>query len=49
LIALVDENDAHQVVMLELLRGRAGRLVTTWPLVTETSHMLDIDVRATDG
>jgi predicted nucleic acid-binding protein len=29
-----------------LLRDTVGRLITTWPVVTETSHMLDFEPRA---
>lgn len=32
--------------MKELLQGTAGRLITTWPVVTETAPMLDVDARA---
>ena len=46
LIALFDRDDAHHAAMKELLQGTAGRLITTWPVVTETSHMLDFDARA---
>lgn len=46
LIALFDRDDAHHVGIRELLRGTARRLVTTWPAITEASHLLDFDVRA---
>lgn len=46
MIASFDKDDAHHAVMKDPLRGAAGRLVTTWPVVTETSHMLDFDARA---
>lgn len=46
LIALFDKDDAHQVAVRALLRETAGRLITTWPVLTETSHMLDFDHRA---
>ncbi len=46
LIALFDGDDAHHAAIKELLRGTAGRLITTWPVLTEVSHMLDFDVRA---
>jgi len=44
-ISLFDSDDAHHTAMKDLLRDAAGRLITTWPVVTETSHMLDFDVR----
>jgi predicted nucleic acid-binding protein len=46
LIALFDRDDAHHQAIRRLLRDTAGRLVTTWPVVTETSHMLDFEPRA---
>lgn len=46
LIALFDKDDAHHAPTKELLRAVAGRLITTWPVVTEASHMLDFDPRA---
>ena len=46
LIALFDNDDTHHTAMKDLLRGSAGRLITTWPVVTEASHMLDFDARA---
>lgn len=46
LIALFNRDDAHHAAMRGLLRDTAGRLITTWPVVTETSHMLDFEPRA---
>lgn len=46
LIALFDRDDAHHAAMRGLLRDTAGRLITTSPVVTETSHMLDFEPRA---
>jgi uncharacterized protein len=46
LIALFDRDDRHHTAVKGLLRDTAGRLITTWPVVTETSHMLDFDARA---
>lgn len=46
LIALFDKDDRHHAAMRALFRDAAGRLITTWPVVTETSHMLDFDARA---
>ncbi|MFO7590049.1 MAG: PIN domain-containing protein [Acidimicrobiia bacterium] len=46
LIALFDKDDRHHAAMRALFRDSAGRLITTWPVVTETSHMLDFDARA---
>ncbi len=38
LIALFNSDDAHHTAMKDLLRDAAGRLITTWPVVTEASH-----------
>ena len=46
LIALFDKDDAHHDAIRELLRTTAGRLMTTWPVITEASHMLDFEARA---
>lgn len=46
LIALFDRDDAHHAAIKNLLRDTSGHLITTWPVLTETSHMLDFDVRA---
>jgi uncharacterized protein len=46
LIALFDKDDAHHATVKGLLRETAGRLITTWPVITETAHMLDFDPRA---
>jgi uncharacterized protein len=46
LIALFDRGDAHHAGVRDLIRDRPSRLITTWPVVTEVSHMLDFDVRA---
>ncbi len=44
LIALFDKNDRFHEVTKEFLRGYSGSLMTTWPVITETSHMLDFHV-----
>lgn len=46
LIALFDKDDGHHAAIKRLLHDTAGRWITTWPVVTETSHMLDFDARA---
>jgi len=39
LIALFDKNDSyHQAI--SFVKGYNGKLLTTWPVVTEASHML---------
>jgi len=46
LIALFDRSDAHHSGVRDLIRDRPAQLISTWPVVTEVSHMLDFDVRA---
>ena len=46
IIALFTSNDRHHEAVTEYLKGYRGTLTTTWPVVTEASHMLSYDVRA---
>ncbi len=46
LIALFDGHDRHHARILEILRQTRAGLITTWPVVTETCHMLDFSVDA---
>lgn len=46
LIALFDRSDAHHSGVRDLIGDRPAQLISTWPVVTEVSHMLDFDVRA---
>ncbi len=48
LIALFGQDDAHHEVIRELLRATVGRLMTTWPVITEASDMLDFEACAAD-
>jgi len=45
LIALFDRDDRFHKVVRGFMEGYRGRLITTWPVVTETTHVLDFDVR----
>jgi predicted nucleic acid-binding protein len=45
LIALFDRNDRFHAAVAGFLEGYKGRLITTWPVITETTHMLDFNVR----
>jgi len=40
LIAWIDAADAHHAAVRELLDGFRGELVSTWPVLTETCHLL---------
>lgn len=46
LIALFDRDDRYHQQVLTFLKNYRGQLITTWPVITETLHMLDFDVRA---
>lgn len=43
-IALFDRDDAYHGPVVAFLRQYRGSLVTTWPVITETSHMLGFNV-----
>ena len=44
LIALFDKDDKFHAIVKTFLQKYAGQLVTTWPVITETMHMLDFNV-----
>ena len=46
LITLFDKSDSYHAQSVEFLKRYTGTLLTTWPVVTETSHMLGFSVRA---
>ncbi len=39
-LALANRKDAHHRVATTTLRGLRARLITTWPVMTETCHLL---------
>ena len=41
LIALFDKHDTYHKRALAFIKNNDGPLITTWPVVTEVSHMLD--------
>lgn len=41
IIALFDKNDQHHQKIIGFLKNYKGRLVSTWPVLTEAMHMLD--------
>ncbi|MFP4484862.1 MAG: type II toxin-antitoxin system VapC family toxin [Spirochaetota bacterium] len=49
LIALFDRDDDFHKPALAFVRDNTATLVSTWPVATEVSHMLDFDVRAQLG
>ena len=49
IIALFDRSDKYHLQIRATLHDGDFRLLTTWPAITEASHMLDFDVRAQLG
>ena len=49
LIALFDKDDKHHSRARDVLARTKATLVTTWPVVTETWHMLDFSAEAQLG
>jgi predicted nucleic acid-binding protein len=44
-IALFDNSDQYHVKVLNFLREYEGRLISTWPVLTEVSYMLDFNTK----
>jgi predicted nucleic acid-binding protein len=44
LIALFDKDDQFHVKVKEFLKTFHGHLITTWPVLTEVTHLLDFNV-----
>jgi len=44
LIALFDKSDRHHGDVIAFLKGYRGKLLTTWAVLTEVSHMLDFNL-----
>jgi len=45
LIALFDKDDAYHESVKSFLAQYKGELITTWPVITETSHMLGFNIQ----
>jgi len=45
IIALFNKNDKYHEKIKEFLKNYKGILLSTWPIVTEVSHMLDFNVQ----
>lgn len=45
IIALFNKDDTYHKVVKDFLKTHKGKLVTSWPVVTEASHMLDFNVQ----
>lgn len=46
LIALFDKRDKFHQPVLDFLAAYSGRLITTWPVITEVVYMLDFNQHA---
>lgn len=45
LIALFNKNDKYHNKIKQFLKDYSGVLLTTWPVITEVSHMLDFNIQ----
>ncbi|MBN2617590.1 MAG: PIN domain-containing protein [Spirochaetales bacterium] len=45
LIALFNRNDKYHNKIKDFLKTFSGKLITTWPVITEVSHMLDFNIQ----
>lgn len=45
LIALFDKSDSYHTRAVSFLKHSQGLLITTWPVITEVSHMLDFSTK----
>lgn len=45
LIALFNKNDKYHKAITTFLKEYKGTLSTTWPVITEVSHMLDFNIQ----
>ncbi|MEX0720409.1 MAG: PIN domain-containing protein [Balneolaceae bacterium] len=46
IIALFDRDDQHHERVLRYMQDFQGRLLTTWPVLTEVSYMLDFSLQS---
>lgn len=46
LIALFDRSDSYHLMALRFMEDYTGYLWTVWPVLTETSHMLDFSTKS---
>lgn len=45
LIALFNKNDKYHNLIKDFIKNYKGILSTTWPVITEVSHMLDFNIK----
>ncbi len=46
LIALFDRSDKYHLRAVRFIKEFEGQLWSTWPVITEVSHMLDFNIKA---
>ena len=44
LIALFDKDDKYHNSVIKFLKGFDGQLITSWPVITEVTHLLSFNV-----
>ena len=44
LIALFDKDDKYHTIVIKFLKQFKGNLVTTWPVITEVTHLLSFNI-----
>ncbi len=45
LIALFDRSDKYHSKVLDFIKSYKGKLITSWAVITEVSHMLDFNLQ----
>jgi len=45
MIALFDKDDTYHIPVINFLKDYRGRLLTSWPVITEVSHLLSFNVK----
>ena len=45
IIALFNKNDKYHEKIKNFMKNYDGKLISTWPVVTEVSHMLDFNIQ----
>ena len=45
LISLFNKNDKYHSKIKDFLKTYKGQFITTWPVITEVSHMLDFNIQ----
>lgn len=45
LIALFDQDDKYHNSVIKFLKQFNGNLITTWPVITEVSHLLSFNIK----